>query len=205
MRNNFTLYKKHITYLFITFFVLILSSCGKLEKLSESDEFDFFNSDNDERELRRYTSESPDNPPLIQFVVDNNDLENIKTFNHIKKVCDYTKLGIKSVSLKEWNSSGQISESIRVLCIYDSKKINATTIEKIVDFVSKGGTLYLPYNSEDSRFSYLIGLKPEADLFIDVASAGIILKFQCYLAIKIKNSEKTLSSLVLKEIISRKI
>ena len=172
MRNNFTLYKKHITYLFITFFVLILSSCGKLEKLSESDEFDFFNSDNDERELRRYTSESPDNPPLIQFVVDNNDLENIKTFNHIKKVCDYTKLGIKSVSLKEWNSSGQISESIRVLCIYDSKKINATTIEKIVDFVSKGGTLYLPYNSEDSRFSYLIGLKPEADLFIDVASAG---------------------------------
>ncbi len=45
-------------------------------------------------------------------------------------------------------------------------------IQKIVDFVSKGGTLYLPYNAEDSRFSFLIGLKHDANLEIDLTSAG---------------------------------
>jgi hypothetical protein len=152
--------------------ILLLASCGKLEKLSNTDEFDFFNSDKDERELRRYNNESPNNPPIIQFIVDNNDIENVKTFNHIKKVCDYTKIPIKSVSLNEWNSNADIFESTRVLGFYNTKKLNTTTIEKIIDFVAKGGTLYLPYNSEDSRFSFLIGLKPNAEMEIDAASAG---------------------------------
>lgn len=152
--------------------ILLVTSCGKLEKLSNTDEFDFFNSNNDERELRRYTNEQPNNPPIIQFIVDNNDLENVKTFNHIKKVCDYTKIPIKSLSLKEWNSTADIFKSTRVLCFYDTKKISTATIQKIVDFVSKGGTLYLPYNAEDSRFSFLIGLKHDANLEIDLTSAG---------------------------------
>lgn len=151
----------------------MLSSCAKLEKLSEAEKFDFFNSENeDQRELRRYTNDSPNNPPLIQYIVDQSDLQNIKTFNHIKKVCDYTKLGIKSTTLNEWNSKAEIPASIRALCLYDTKKINTATIDKIINFVSKGGTLYLLTSSEDVRFSFLIGLKPGADFSIDVASAG---------------------------------
>jgi hypothetical protein len=166
---KYKLFSKHIVLLLMT---IVIVSCGKLEKLTNGDEFDFLNSDGDERELRRYTNESPNNPPLIQFIVDNNDLENVKTFNHIKKVCDYTKMPLKSVSLKEWNTTTEIPESIRVLGFYNTKKISTQTIAKIIDFVSKGGTLYLPYNSEDARFSFLIGLKPEAEMEIDQVSAG---------------------------------
>lgn len=168
--NNKIINNKFI--LISSFFLLIISGCGKLEKLSETDTFDLFNSDIDQRELRRYNNVSPDNPTLIQFIVDNNDIENVKTYNHIKKVCDYTKLSIKSTSLKEWNESTKIDETVRVLCAYNTKKMSTSSIEKIVEFVAKGGTLYLPYNSEDERFSYLIGLKPEADLSIDITSAG---------------------------------
>lgn len=170
-KNNYLKIIIVLRVLTITF-LLTFFSCGKLEKLTNTDEFDFFNSDPDERELRRYTNEQPNNPPIIQFIVDNNDLENVKTFNHIKKVCDYTKIPIKSLSLKEWNSTADIFKSTRVLCFYDTKKISTATIQKIVDFVSKGGTLYLPYNAEDSRFSFLIGLKHDANLEIDLTSAG---------------------------------
>ena len=170
-KNNYLKIIIVLRVLTITF-LLTFFSCGKLEKLTNTDEFDFFNSDPDERELRRYTNEQPNNPPIIQFIVDNNDLENVKTFNHIKKVCDYTKIPIKSLSLKEWNSTADIFKSTRVLCFYDTKKISTVTIQKIVDFVSKGGTLYLPYNAEDSRFSFLIGLKHDANLEIDLTSAG---------------------------------
>ncbi|MEZ4877323.1 MAG: DUF2194 domain-containing protein [Flavobacterium sp.] len=157
--------------LFIVF-LLIATSCGKLENLSNSGEFNFFNSDEDGRVLRRYTNIGPNNPTLIQFVLDNNNVECSKAYNNLKKTCEYTKISLKSIPLKQWNLSPQISETTRVLCLFDTKSINSSTIDAITMFVAKGGTLFLPFNSEDKRFNFLIGLNPESHLEIDITSSG---------------------------------
>ena len=60
-KNNYLKIIIVLRVLAITF-LLTFFSCGKLEKLTNTDEFDFFNSDPDERELRRYTNEQPNNP-----------------------------------------------------------------------------------------------------------------------------------------------
>lgn len=158
--------------LFFIAILLTVSSCGKLENLSNSGEFNFFNSDEDGRILRRYTNVGPDNPTLVQFVLDNNNIESAKSFNNLKKVCDYTKISLKSIPLKQWNLAPQITETTRVLCLFDTKSINSSTLEVITNFVARGGTLFLPFNSEDKRFNFLIGLKPESHLEIDTKSAG---------------------------------
>lgn len=161
-------------YRFSLFLILLFisSSCGKLENLTNTGEFSFFSTDEDGRNLRRYSNISPDNPVLIQYIVDDNNIECVKTFNHLKKVCDYTKLSIKRIPLKVWNTTPTISESTRVLCIYDTKNIKSNTLDVILSFVAKGGTLFVPLNSEDKRFNFLLGIKPEANMEIDLKSAG---------------------------------
>lgn len=156
---------------FITL-LLLVTSCGKLENLSNSGEFNLFNSDEDGRALRRYTNVGPNNPALVQFILDNNNIECAKSYNNIKKVCDYTKISLKSIPLKQWNLAPKIEESTRVLCLFDTKTISASTLETITKFVARGGTLFIPVNSEDKRFNFLIGIKPESFLDIDLTSAG---------------------------------
>jgi hypothetical protein len=165
--------KKYISLLFL---LIAISSCGKLENLSNSGEFNLFNSDEDGRILRRYSNVPPDNPTLVQFIYDNNDLECMKEYNHIKKVCDYAKISFKGTPIAQWNSNSEIANSTRVLCLYDTKKITSNTLDKITSFVARGGTLFLPYNSEDKRFNFLIGIKPESHLEIDITSAGFYFK-----------------------------
>jgi hypothetical protein len=151
--------------------IFTFSNCGTVDSL-EIDKFNVFNeqSKNSPDNFRRSTEYHQS--PLVEFLVDNNDIESLKFNENIKKVCDYTKLPFKSSEIKMWNNSPSISPTTRVISMSNTIKLSDASIEKITEFVANGGTFFYPISNEDKRLSYLLGFKPEADHFTDVTSKG---------------------------------
>ena len=162
----------HIKFVITAIVILaIVTSCGQIEKLSSIEDINALNN-SDTISLREYDKTKLALPPVIEYLVDNTTRESLKLGGHLKKLSDYSKLPLQVTNVADWNANPQIPESVRTLCIYDTKKINSSNIEKIVEFVAKGGNLFLPSNSEDVRFGYLIGLKPNPNYETDVESKG---------------------------------
>ena len=80
--------------------ILFLSNCSTIDSI-EADSFSVFNSDskNNLDEFRRYSENIQ--PPLIEFILDNTDIESLKFNDNIKKVCDYTKLPFRTTDIKK--------------------------------------------------------------------------------------------------------
>lgn len=151
---------------------MVASACGKLENF-DTDDFDLFNDDEDKVfELRTYTLPGESNTPLVEYIVDNATAQSKDYEAHIKKMCDYTKLPYRSTDIKTWNASAAIAPTTRVLCLLETKNLSQASINKIVEFVSNGGTFFLPFASEDERISFLLGFKPTAEYATDTKSAG---------------------------------
>jgi hypothetical protein len=141
-----------------------------------SDTFSFFNNETSKDEFRRYSKNKINQPPLIQYLLDENDLESNRFNNSINKVCDYTKIPYQTIDIKKWNSNPIIPSSTRVLCMSNSMPLNDASIEKITEFVASGGTFFLPIASQDKRIAFLLGFKPNADHYTDVTSKGFYFK-----------------------------
>jgi hypothetical protein len=109
-----------------------------------SDTFSFFNNETSKDEFRRYSKNKINQPPLIQYLLDENDLESNRFNNSINKVCDYTKIPYQTIDIKKWNSNPIIPSSTRVLCMSNSMPLNDASIEKITEFVASGGTFFYP-------------------------------------------------------------
>lgn len=165
----------HIFYLIALVVVLLISSCEGLDDWSDLKAADFLTLKNDaevDKAFKRYNEVGMSSQPIIEFIVDEKDVQS-KIYNgNIKKTCDYTKLPFRSIPLSVWNSTIKIASTTRVLSVYDTKKLNDASIVKILDFVSNGGTLFLPYANEDHRMSFLLGFKPEAEFATDTQSLG---------------------------------
>lgn len=145
--------------------------CGQIEKLASIEDINALNS-TDTIALRQYDNTKLALPPVLEYLVDPGSIESLKLSGHIKKLADYSKLPLQVTNLKEWNANPQIPESVKTLCLFDTKKITQNNIEKIVEFVAKGGNLFLPFNGEDVRFGYLIGLKPKREFETDILAKG---------------------------------
>ena len=50
--------------------------------------------------------------------------------------------------------------------------MNDASVEVLINFVSNGGTLFIPFANEDKRMGFLLGFKPEAEYGTDNKAAG---------------------------------
>lgn len=155
----------------------LIAGCSSVDNF-DKDDFKFFRDQNkiEPVTLRRYSEPNLNQPPLIQFLVDHNYSLSINYNKHLKKICDYAKLPYQAVDLKIWNTSPDIVPSTRVICLVETKKISPKSIDKLIEFVANGGTLFLPFSSEDKRIGFLIGFKSNAEFETDITSKGFFFK-----------------------------
>lgn len=164
--------------LFIGSILIILgtlfSACGRIDSINNMDLKGIFKSDMDSK-INNFAPYEPklDQPPLIQFIVDEKDSLNVAYSNHVEKIADYTKLPFQKIELADWNANPIINKSTRVLCFLETKNIKTSTIDTILEFVAKGGTLFFAQAITDDRFGYLAGIKITGDLDTDINSKGI--------------------------------
>lgn len=121
---------------------------------------------------KRYAEVGFSATPLVEFLVNENDKINVDYAQQIRKACDYTKIPYNEITLNNWNKGNEIAKTTRVLCVFNPTDISNQSLRKLIHFVSQGGTLFLPYVSQDKRLGYLMGFKPEADYAIDIESSG---------------------------------
>lgn len=130
---------------------------------------------------------------LIQHLTDKNDSLDVAYRNHASKVCNYSKIPFSELTIDEFNKSTQILESIKVLSVKNTLKLNNSAIKKILDFVANGGTLVIPGFSEDARMAYFYGLKTENTFEIDIKTKGIFFKTDFLPLVKGKRIQKSLT------------
>lgn len=169
--------------LFIVLF--FISSCEGLDDWSDLKVDELLNLSEkvntpESKIFKRYSLPGMSNQPLVEFIVDEKDIQS-KIYNeNIKKACDYTKIPYNAIPLNIWNSNLNIAPTTRVLSVYDTKKLNDASVSKLLEFVSNGGTLFLPYASEDQKMSYLLGFKPEAEFATDTESVGFYFNYNIF-------------------------
>ncbi|CAM1363918.1 DUF2194 domain-containing protein [Tenacibaculum xiamenense] len=101
--------------------------------------------------------------PLISFL--GNSLHNNSTLDHIKQLCDYTKIPFYSISLDNLiDENYQLPNSLKVICLDKTESLTLKAIEKLIQFTAKGGTIILTNLPTDQRLNYLIGLQKKTSL-----------------------------------------
>lgn len=105
------------------------------------------------------TSDNKEVNVLIELITDPNDSISLEFSNRLKKTTDYTKLPIKEISIKDWNSPlHKISSTTKVIAVQNTLKLNDNTFDRLLNFVSKGGLLFVPNFIKDDRMAYFYGL-----------------------------------------------
>jgi hypothetical protein len=157
-------------------FAMTVAGCGKWDNL-EADDFDFFGSD-DKKDIamRTYALPGMSSSPLVEFLVDDTNPLSHDYEKDVRKTCDYAKLPYRAVDLKTWSASPTILTSTRVICVLDTKKLSQSSLNRLMDFVAAGGTVFMPFANEDKRAAFLLGFKPEAEFATDVKSKGFFFK-----------------------------
>lgn len=155
---------------------LVFANCGTVDNF-DSDAFNLAGENKKgTNQFRRYSENPIVQPPIIEFVLDNDDDLSVNFNSNLKKVCDYTKLPYKITDINRWDASPEISSSTRVLCMTSTIKLSDASINAITEFVVNGGTFFLPIGVEDKRLAYLLGFRPEALFYTDITAKGFYLK-----------------------------
>jgi hypothetical protein len=154
------------------FTLLLLTACNSIDELYKMKN-DLLNKDHLSLSIKKYPTAEYSSTPLVSYILDPKDSVSIRYFNHIRKICDYTKIPFNFKSTLDWNTSAQVINTTRVLVIANSNAIQTKSIDSLVKFVANGGTIFLPQTTEDKRFGYLLGIKPRANYYVDVNSKGI--------------------------------
>ncbi|MBC7607885.1 MAG: DUF2194 domain-containing protein [Burkholderiales bacterium] len=175
---------------------LFVSGCEGLDDWSELQNIDLFDNKTaaDESTIfKRYAEPGMSSQPLVQYIVDESAKYSKIYSNEIRKACDYTKLPFNTISLKTWNNSLAIAPTTRVLCVYETKKLNDASVAKLIDFVANGGTLFIPFASEDRRMAFLLGFKTDAEYATDIKSKGWYFNYPMLPSLKVKTYSTNVS------------
>lgn len=151
-----------------------LAGCEGLDDWSDLQEGvdDLFNSDDKtgaEAEFIRYAEVGMSGQPLVEYLVDPTMAQSKLYGAQIQKSCDYTKIPFRTVNIKTF---AQPAATTRVVALLDTKKLSDAAVARLMDFVARGGTLFIPFASEDHRMAYLYGFRPEAEFDTDTQSKG---------------------------------
>ena len=164
----------------IIFFALLLFSCADnelyndsfFEKKQVSKSHKYFITSNN-KDVKPASNYFLKNSSLVEFIIGDNDQHGKNYSNHIKKVCDYAKIPFRKSNSKQWNNSGfKIATSTRVICINNTKSLNDNVIKELLNFISRGGTLFLSSIVEDDRLNYLYGLQLNKVHEVDYNASG---------------------------------
>lgn len=150
--------------------------CEGLDDWSDLKSIDLFENKNEDGQgsnaFKRYETPIMSSQPLVEFIYDPSSKFS-KLYNaEIRKVCDYTKLPYHATTITSWNSTLKIIPGTRVIVVYDTKKLNDASVAVLLNFVSNGGTLFIPFANEDKRMAFLLGFKPEAEYGTDATAKG---------------------------------
>ena len=174
MKNKNIIFNYSIISCVIVLLAALFSACGRVDSTTNTDWSTILKSDTNFNgaDFPPYEPKV-EQPPLIQFIVNEKDSLNVAYSDHVEKVADYTKLPFQKIELDDWNKNPTIAKSTRVLCFLDTKKIKTSTLDSIYKFVANGGTLFFSQAITDLRFAYLAGMSRTGDLDTDVTSRGI--------------------------------
>ena len=155
---------------------LLLVGCEGLDDWSDLKSIELFNTKDaanaNQKAFKRYTAPVLSSQAVIQFIYDPSS-KSSKVYNQeIRKVCDYAKLPFNSLNIKTWNSTLKVAPTTRIIVVYDTKKLNDASVEVLINFVSNGGTIFIPFANEDKRMEFLLGFNPEAEYGTDDKAAG---------------------------------
>ncbi|SCY09705.1 hypothetical protein SAMN02927903_00748 [Flavobacterium caeni] len=158
----------------LVLFAFGLSGCEGLDDWSDLQESaaDLFDSDSEaksEGEFIRYGEVPMSAQPLVEYLVDPTMNQSKFYGANIQKSCDYTKIPFRSVNIQSFAAP---AATTRVVALLDTKKLSDAAISNLMDFVAKGGTLFIPFASEDHRMAFLYGFRPEAEFDTDTKSKG---------------------------------
>jgi len=120
-------------------------------------------------EFIRYAEVGMSSQPVVEFLLDATMPQSKQYAGQIQKSCDYTKIPFRTTNIK---SFAVPAATTRVVVLLDTKKLSDAAVAKLMDFVSNGGTLFIPFASEDHRMAYLYGFRPEAEFDTDTKSKG---------------------------------
>ncbi|WP_291864627.1 DUF2194 domain-containing protein [Maribacter sp.] len=134
-----------------------------------------------QRDIYRFTHEfsMPEKSrelPLVQFLVSKNEYSNILESKNLNKALEYTKIPYKNIFINDFNENQEIAPTTRVLCIYETAPLNKLALKAILNFVAKGGTLYVTKAIKDERIAFLIGLNPDANWETNKTAQGYSFK-----------------------------
>ena len=174
MKNNsFPNNQLLISCLLLSFSLLFLA-CGRIDSLNNTNWNALFKKNPNIKTIN-FAPYEPiiKQSPLIQFILEPKDSLNVAYSNHIKKIVNYTKIPFDAITISDWNTTAEIAQTTRVLCILETKNLTTSSIDKIIAFVAKGGTLFIPQAITDARFGYFVGVNPTGDFNTDITSTGI--------------------------------
>ena len=110
--------------------------------------------------------------PLVEYILNPKNEESENCHLHIRKTLDYAKIPFGVISLKGFNGKATLSKTTKVVVIYDVGVLNDTAYQKILKFVSAGGTIFLPGYANDKKFGFLAGVKSDAPYSVDQTATG---------------------------------
>lgn len=167
-----TFLNKRVTLLFIGI-VFLLHSCGKREDWSDLS-FDLLKNEQEEtfENLQPYALPGMSDQPVVLTLLDAKSKSSKAYSEAIQKSCDYTKLPFRATDIDSWNTQPSIAESVRVVMIHNTKRVTEAGIPVLLDFVLRGGTVYVPFAVEDHRFAFLLGFQSRANWETDTTSKG---------------------------------
>jgi hypothetical protein len=114
--------------------------------------------------------------PWVTYILEPEDDLNLKNKNHIRKALNYAKIPFGEITLNKFNSVAEVPNSVKVIVVYDLASLNQSAMTFLVNFVSKGGHIFIPTVGTNKNFGFLAGVKGNANYEIDTTAQGF--KFQ---------------------------
>jgi hypothetical protein len=114
--------------------------------------------------------------PLVVFLVDKDDDESMNYNKELRKTINYTKIPYQQLDLKIFNTDAVLANSTKVVVIRDTKKLSKKAMETLIAFVNSGHTLFFPNASEDEKFGFFMGVKPNSDYIVNTTAKGFTFK-----------------------------
>ncbi|NHM06872.1 DUF2194 domain-containing protein [Flavobacterium sp. CYK-4] len=168
--------RKYLTYSLAIACSVFMLSCEGLDDWSDLKSIELFNGKGDAAKgkggFKRYEEPIMSTNAVIESVYDPASRFSKSYNSHIRKVCDYTKIPFHAMPITQWNSTLRINPATRVIVVYDTKKLNDASVDVLLNFVTNGGTLFIPFANEDHRMAYLLGFKAEAEYATDTKAMG---------------------------------
>ncbi|WP_031427258.1 DUF2194 domain-containing protein [Flavimarina sp. Hel_I_48] len=160
--------KTHSNILFILF-IYVLGACFlSCQKEEREDKID--------KSSPRVIYAPESQQPLVAFVRDSTNNQNLQLEGQIRKPLGYSKIPYQHIDLNELNKKASIKNSVRVLVVQDVSILSDVAITAVIKFVVEGGTLFLPQGNTDRSFGFFAGVKKDATYKIDFDAIGLDFK-----------------------------